>query len=234
MKKILAGCFGALLCFVALGAAGQDSDTWDGLVSVKPKRLDAVYLMPGADFRPYKKVMIDPAQVAFQKDWMKRINQAERSPSRKVTQEDAERIAAEAREVFAEVFSAAFAKKGLEVATAPGPDVLRLRPGVIDLYITAPDTMSSGRSRTYTMEAGEATLFLEANDSSTGALLGRALDKRQTRNTGRVSLSNSVSNRADFEALFRQWADTLIKGFEELQTMSPVPMDLKPGQKLNP
>ena len=104
---------------------------------------------------------------------------------------------------------------------------------MIDLHIVAPDNMSSGRSRTYTMESGYATLFLEARDSMTGALLGRALDKRETRNTGRVQISNSVTNLSDFKALFRQWADISIKGFNELRELSPVPEDLKPGQKLN-
>ncbi len=112
--------------------------------------------------------------------------------------------------------------------------MLRLRPGVIDLYIAAPDKMSSGFSRTYTVEAGEATLVLEALDSTTGALLGRALDRRATRSTGRVSVTNSVTNRADFKALFKQWADICVKGFEDLRAMSPVPQDLKPGQKLQP
>ena len=112
--------------------------------------------------------------------------------------------------------------------------MLRLRPGVIDLYIAAPDKMSSRFSQTYTVEAGEATLFLEALDSTTGALLGRALDRRATRSSGRVSVSSSVKNRADFKALFKQWADIGVKGFEDLRAMSPVPQDLKPGQKLQP
>ena len=123
--------------------------------------------------------------------------------------------------------------KKITADLAPGPDVLRLRPGVVDLYVVAPDNMSSGRSRTYTMESGHATLFLEARDSTTGALLGRALDKRATRDTGRVQISNSVTNLSDFKALFRQWAGISIKGFEELREHSPVPEDLKPGQKLN-
>jgi hypothetical protein len=83
------------------------------------------------------------------------------------------------------------------------------------------------------MEAGHATLFVELRDSTTGALLGRALDKRATRDTGRVQSSNRVTNISDFRVLFKQWADISIKGFNELREMSPVPADLKPGQKLN-
>lgn len=228
-------CFGlcTFLCLFANGAIAQESGSWDGLIEVKPKRLDAAYLRPGADFRPYTKMMIDPVEVAFQKDWMKKHNQSA-TPSNRLTQADAERIAAEARKVFTEAFEETFRDRGLQIVTAPGVDVLRVRPGVIDLYITAPDTMSSGRSRTYSMEAGQATLFIELLDSTTGALLGRALDQRATRNTGRVSISNSVTNLSDFKALFRHWAEISVKGFEDLHAMSPVPEDLKPGQKLQP
>ena len=55
--------------------ARQSAGHWDGLIEVKPKRLDAAYLLPGADFRPYKKLMIDPVEVAFKKDWAKDYNQ---------------------------------------------------------------------------------------------------------------------------------------------------------------
>jgi hypothetical protein len=230
---VVARGFAAALCLAACAAVAQDSGNWDGLVEVKPKRLDAVFLLPGADFRAYKKVMLDPVEVAFTKDWAKDYNRDAATLSQRLDQEDIDRIAQAARDGFKEVFTEEYAKAGLEVVTAAGPDVLRLRSGVVDLYITAPDNMSSGRSRTYTMESGHATLFLEARDSSTGALLGRALDKRATRNSGRVQISNSVTNLSDFKALFRQWADISTKGFEELRAMSPVPADLKPGQKLN-
>jgi hypothetical protein len=193
--------------------------------------MDAAYLMPGADFRPYKKLILEPATVAFRKDWMKRVNSGT-SLSRRVTQEDAEKIAAAARENFTEVFSETFTKAGYEIVSEPGADVLRLRPGVIDLYIAAPATQTASRTRTYTMEAGEATLFVEARDSSSGALLGRVLDRRATRSAGSLTFTNEVTNLSDFRALFRQWADISVKGLQNLRELSPVPEDLKPGQKL--
>lgn len=222
----------AALVLLPLAVAAEDSGNWDGLVEVKPKRLDAAFLLPGADFRPYTKLMIDPVEVAFQKDWAKNYNRDAATLSQRLTQEDIDRISKAARDNFTEVFTEAYKKAGLEIVTAPGPDVLRVRPGVINLYITAPDTMTSGRSRTFTTESGQATLFLEVRDSTSGALLGRALDERATRNTGRVQISNSVTNLSDFRVLFKQWADISIKGFQELREMSPVPADLKPGQKL--
>lgn len=231
MKRTFVNLTAVLLGFATIAAAAQDTGAWDGLVEIKPRKLDAAYLMPGADFRPYKKLMVEPVVVAFRKDWMKRVNESV-PLSRRVSQEDAEKIATSARENFAEVFNEAAAKAGYELVASPGADVLRVRPGVIDLYIAAPDTGGSGRSRSFTVEAGEATLFLEVSDSTTGALLGRALDKRATRNTGRLMLANSVTNLSEFRSLFRQWADAAVNGLDELRAMSPVPLDLKPGQKL--
>jgi hypothetical protein len=231
--NVFARGFAAALCLAASTAIAQDPGNWDGLVQVKGKRLDAVFLLPGADFRGYQKIMMDPVEVAFEKNWARDYNREAATLSQRLDQQDLERISTAARDAFTEVFTEEYRKEGLEIVSEPGPDVLRLRPGVIDLYVVAPDNMTSGRSRTYVMESGRATLFLEARDSSTGALLGRALDKRTTRDTGRVQISSSVTNLADFKALFRQWADISIKGFEELREHSPVPEDLKPGQKLN-
>jgi len=223
----------AALTLISFSALAQDGGNWDGLIEVKPKRLDVVFLLPGADFRSYTKIMMDPVEVAFAKNWARDYNRDAATLSQQISQEDVERIAQAARDEFTKVFTEAYGNAGMEVVTAPGADVLRLRPGVVDLDVSAPDTMSAGRSRTYTMESGQATLFLEVRDSTTGALLGRALDKRATRNTGRVQISNSVTNLSDFRVLFKQWADISLKGFAELREHSPVPADLKPGQKLN-
>jgi hypothetical protein len=220
------------LTLISFSALAQDSGNWDGLVEVKPKRVDAAFLLPGADFRSYTKIMMDPVEVAFVKNWARDYNRDAASLSKQLSQEDVERIAQAARDEFTKAFTEVYAKAGLSLVAAPGADVLRLRPGVVDLKIVAPETMTAGRSRTYSMEAGEATLFLELRDSTTGALLGRALDKRATRNSGRLQVSNSVTNLSDFRALFKQWADISVKGFEELRAHSPVPADLKPGQKL--
>lgn len=235
MKNLIVGGLAALMLTSApfALAADADSGTWDGLVEIKPKRMDTAFLLPGADFRPYTKLMLDPVEVAFKKDWVRDYNREVSTISNRLTPEHVEKILQAARDAFTKVFTAAYQKAGLEVVAAPGPDVLRVRPGVINLDIAAPDTMTSSRSRVYTTESGEATLFLEVRDSTSGALLGRALDRRATRDTGRIQVSNSVTNLADFEALFRQWAEISIKGFQELREYSPVPEDLKPGQKLN-
>lgn len=224
----------AILALIATGLAfGKDvPDNWDGLVRVKAKKMGAVYVAPGADFRSYTKVMLDAPLVAFRKNWMKDINKSNVGISGDVTEEDAKKILEKARTGFTEVFTKEFEKAGITLVTQPGDDVLRLSPAVVDLYINAPDTMSAGRSRTYTTEAGEATLVLEARDSTSGALLGRVFDRRETRQSGGVQWTTSVSNRADFSQLFKSWANICVKGMSELKEISPVPADLQPNQKL--
>ena len=193
----------------------------DGLIQVKPKRMDEAWLLPGADFRQYRSVIIDTPDVAFDKDWMRNMNET-RNLSRRVSQADAEKIAAATRSGLVEVFEDEFRKAGYEIATDPGADVLRLSPAIIKLYVNAPDVMSPDRSTSYVIDAGEATLQLKARDSVSGALLGMAVDRREARGTGSVTWANSVSNRSDFRRLFRQWAKICVKGLEELQAGSPV------------
>jgi hypothetical protein len=221
----------ALLATSAAVVAAETAASWDGLVEVKAKRMDAVFLMPGADFRPYTRLMVDPTQAAFKKDWLKSVNE-DRRMSDRVTPEHAEKMLEAARTNFDDIFVEAFRKAGYEIVTTPGPDVLRVSTAVINLYVNAPDTMSAGRSYSYTMEAGEATLVIEVRDSMTGALMGRVLDRRMTRGAGRLQMTTSVSNQAEFRSLFRQWADIAAKGLDELKAQSPVPADLQPKQKL--
>jgi hypothetical protein len=220
-----------MLASIATASAADAPESWDGLIEVKPKRMDAAYLLPGADFRPYTRLMIDPTQVAFQKDWQKRINQ-DRRPSDRVDDEQAQKILAAARANFDDVFAEAFTKAGFTIVTAPAADVLRISTAVINLYVNAPDTMSAGRSYSFTTEAGEATLVIEVRDSLSGALMGRVLDRRETQGGAGMQMTNRVTNQTEFRALFRQWAGTTVKGLDELKAHSPVPTDLRPGQKL--
>lgn len=215
-----------------LGTALADDapTTWDGLVQVKPRRMEAAYVLPGADFRPYTKVMLDPVEVAFRKDWMQNMNQ--NTPlAYQVTDRDAQKILDTARSNFDDIFQDAFTKAGYQVVTTAAPDVLRIRTGLLNLYVNAPDVSGAGRERSFTANAGEATLFIEVRDSVSVALLGRVVDRRETQNTG-MQMASSVSNQAEFRMLFKQWASIAAKGMDELKAISPVPKDVKPGQQL--
>lgn len=210
---------GIVIAAYPIGAAGAPAALpgLEGLVKAKSKKLDAVYLLPGADFRAYPKVMIDPVQVSFHKDWVKEMNRT-RGQSRRIDQSDAQQIAEAMRSGFEEIFASAFKAKGYEIVATPARDVLRLSPAVVNLYINAPEPAQAGVRRTYTVEAGEATLVLQARDSTTGALLGVAVDRSETLNLGRPTITTSASNRADFEDLFKRWSVICVNGLEELKS----------------
>jgi len=218
LTSLVLGTFlSVIYLFAAAAAAAGLPPTFEGLVKMDSKRLAAVYLLPGADFSVYTKVMIDPVQVAFRPGWQKDMNMSRRGVN-KISDSDAQKIAKAVRSGFEDIFAKAFKAKGYDVVSAPAPDVLRLSPSVVNLYINAPS--GSGATHTFTVQAGEATLSLEARDSTTGALLGVAVDRRDTRDTRYMNVTTSDSNRMEFESLFKRWADICVKGLDELKTRS--------------
>jgi hypothetical protein len=53
------------------------------------------------------------------------------------------------------------------------------------------------------------TLLLEIYDSETGAILARAVDRQESRETGQWQISSSVSNAADAQLIAAKWAKVL-------------------------
>jgi hypothetical protein len=222
LSWLLVGCiFPAVALAQQAPAPSGIPATTEGLVKVPSKRLGAVYLRPGADFRTYTKIMIDPVQVSFRPGWLKDINSSRLTG--RVSEQDAQQIAAAMRSGFADIFAATFKAKGYEIVNAPAPDVLRLAAEIANVYMTAPDPMGGGAgTRTYTVEAGEATLALAGRDSTTGAVLGIAVDRRTTGGAGHATLATSTSNRFEFEELFRDWSLACVRGLEQLKAQSPL------------
>ena len=91
----------------------------------------------------------------------------------------------------------------------------------MNISVNAPDKQTAGRAYSFSPEAGRATLFVEARDSVTGALLGRAVDQRIVGDT-MTAWRTSASNRADFRYQVEQWASASVRGVSELKALSPV------------
>jgi hypothetical protein len=199
-----------------LAVAGPPS-TWDNLVKVKSKRFEAVYLLPGADFTRYHKIMLEPSEAAFEKNFVRDYNSNQRGLGSQLTQAKADKGLVEVRKAVDEVFHKAYTKAGYQLVTHPGPDVLKLRNLVVNLYVNAPDVPTAGRTRSYAPEAGRATIVIEARDSMTGTLLGRAADAQLVGDVGPY-IRNSVTNRSDFTQTFKAWADKSVKGLGALRT----------------
>src|SRR6478735_2934627 len=102
---------------------------WDGLAQVKSKRLDLVYLQPGADFRAYSKVILEPTEIAFAKNWQRDYNRSTRNLSSRVSDADIQDAITKGVKAADDIFAKAWTKGGYAVVTQPGPDVLRVKTG---------------------------------------------------------------------------------------------------------
>jgi hypothetical protein len=209
-----------IVCVAVLGrtafaaepqAASRARD--EGLVAVQSRNLDELYLRPNADLAAYRKVLIDPVRAEVRSDWQKNLNYT-RNVSRWVGPEDAKRMAAEAAASLESIVTQAFKERGYEIATAPEPGVLRLSARIADLYVNAPDRYSPWTTKTFTRDAGQATLVLEARDAVTGALFARVVHHGTAREISRINPASDVSNRFWFDTLFRRWAADCIAEFE--------------------
>jgi hypothetical protein len=191
----------------------------EGLKLLPNTKASAVYLRDGADFGGYTKVAILDCYVAFRKDWKR--DQNDGLNHFKVDDSDVTRIKTELAEEFKKVFATELAAKGQTVVTTGGTDVLILRPAIVNLDVTSPDTMQPG-SRTYAASAGQATLFLEIFDGVSGELLARVMDAEEAGgNYGMAVVRNRVTNRADAQRMLKKWADALGAYLQNARATAP-------------
>lgn len=188
------------------GADEPPATTHDGLQLTQSKKLDLLYVQPGATLSGYSKVWLDPVQVAFSKSW--------KPDPRKVDAQDRERIRADLAAEFQRIFKQELEEKGgYALVDAAGPDVLRVLPAIINLYITAPDTAAVGRTKVYSVSPGEMTLVVELRDAESGAILARAAD-RKGRSFGPMQWTTRATNITEARRILRAWATTLRDGLD--------------------
>jgi len=212
---VLASMFAA----AALAADAKAPETTDdGLVRQSGGAAQVLYLRPGVDFSRYQRIAILECPVAFRKNWER--DQA-RSGAR-VSQKDMDQIKAGLSAEFLKVFTDELQNKGgYTLVNTGAEDVLVLRPAIIDLDVTAPDTMQAGRSYTLSESAGAMTLYLEVFDSVTGQILARAVDRQAGRGMGRIQWQNRVTNTAEADRILRRWASALRKRLDEVHGRKP-------------
>ncbi|MEJ2604832.1 MAG: DUF3313 family protein [Gammaproteobacteria bacterium] len=203
---------GFLLAAVVLSGCATSSTpdvSYDGLTLVPDARFgDAVYRLPGADLSGYEALGLVDCEVAFRKNWLRDQNRASIDLTRRVTQQDVDRI----RDALAEECDTAFRSALLEAPAYTltesfdaGEAVLILRPSIVNLDVSAPDVATSARTRTYTTSTGEMTLVLEAIDGTTGQILARVIDRQRGRESFGMDLSSSILAR---------WAEQLRKAVD--------------------
>ena len=199
---------------LVMGIAGETAAReatpaeWDGMKRVERAGLDAVYLREGVSLAKYKKVMLDPVEVSFDKNWdPKRTGSFIAGNNRVDTQRIRTDLAKLARDVTKRELER---KNGYPLVEDVGEDVLRIRAQIVDLYINAPDTMTPGE-RSYVVSAGEMTLVADLYDSATNALIGHVIDRRRGLENGPrdFQIANRVTNTAEADRILSLWASRL-------------------------
>ncbi len=189
-------------------SAEEHTIAFENLKRIPDARMDVAYIDPNADFSVYKRVAILEPYVAFRANWQRDQN---RTRGMRVSASDMQRIRESAGELLFDTFVEALeANNGFDVVDEVGEDVLVLRPALVDLDVTAPDTRTAGRNRSFSATAGAATLYLEIFDGASGQIIGRAADRRVASRPGhQMTWSNGVTNRSDARRMFRVWADRM-------------------------
>jgi hypothetical protein len=182
----------------------------DGLELTKQTRQRLVYVRPGATFGQYNQVAILDCYIEFSQDWLKNYNMSQRDPARRISDSDLDRAKTALSAQFRKVFTEALSEGGYKITDSGGPDVLVLRPALINIQVSAPDLMAPGRSVTYAQSAGQMTLYLELWDGGSNKIMARVVDA-QADPSAFGQRTNTVTNQAAANRILSSWADELVK-----------------------
>lgn len=181
----------------------------DGLQLQKSTKQRLVYVKPGATLTPYKRVAVLDCDVEFEKDWERDYNSSRVGLDGRVSDKDVEqmksKLAAEFKRVFIEELQT---NGGYEVVDTAAPDVLVLRPALINVGVNAPDVMTADIGATVVRSAGQMTLYLELWDSTTKAILARVIDAEADSNAF-AQRASGPTNKAAADRILKEWAKEL-------------------------
>jgi len=180
----------------------------DGLQLQKHTKQRLVYLKPGATFSQYDRVAILECYVEFRKNWARDYNSEHQSLENQVTNQDIERMKSALSTEFKKVFVNELTRGGYQVVDSTAPDVLVLRPALVNVDATAPDLMTANMERTVVKSAGEMTFYPELWDSTTNTILARVMDAEADQQPF-AQPANRVTNTAAADTILKSWADEL-------------------------
>jgi hypothetical protein len=214
--KIMLSVFCFVLFTAPLSASNRLPKTVDGLELQSGTKLAVVYLQPGETLQDYSKVMLDKPEVAFRKNWQRDFNRDAVSLTMQIKDSDVKKIKEELAREFMSIFTAELEAAGHEVVTESAKDVLLIRPAIVDLAITAPDTGQRG-GMTRVATSGEMTLYMELHDSFSGDKLALVADTQTVGEHGITYGGSAANNRPEFQKTLKAWAQTLTNGMAELK-----------------
>jgi len=191
----------------------------DGLQLKTHTKQRVVYVKPGTTFNQYERVMILDCYVEMQKDWQRNYN-ANAPGGGQVSDDDVQRIRNTLAAEFKKVFTTELQKSGYQVTSTSAPDVLLLRPAIINVQVTAPDIMSAGIDVNVITSAGSGTFYLELLNPSTNTILARAMDAEADQQPF-AQQANAVTNRQAADIILKNWADDLVRHLDAVRGKPP-------------
>ncbi len=201
---------------------GEDAEvTHDGLTRLDRTVMDAVWARKDIDISGVSKIMLESVGVEFRNVSGPYSGRGGTGTSRATTSSRNQfQLDAETRALFIEEISGAFREElarseVFEIVDEPGPDVLLIRGGLLDVVSRVPPE-TVGRSRIFIDRVGEATLVLEVRDSESNTVLVRAVDRRAAESNMGMRESTRVTNRAEVRRLGRRWGGILRNGLEAM------------------
>ncbi len=194
---------------------GADAElSFDGLNMVDNSRADAAWAREDFDISGYSKIWPVGAGIEYRPVKNRGSTSTARSRGGPYFIDDNARARFE--ELVGEVFKEELQKsEKFELVDGPGPDVMMVRGGLLDVISYVPPDMIAGRSEVFLSSVGEATLVLELRDSETGTILARSIDRRAAQNMGgQLQRSNRAINTSEVKRVIRHWATRLREGLD--------------------
>ncbi len=194
---------------------GPDAElSFDGLHKVDNSQADLAWARPDFDISGYTKIWLVGTGVEYRQVENRGRTSVDRTRGGPYFIDDKSR--AQFEELVGEVFKEELEKiEKYELVDGPGPDVLMIRGGLLDVTSYVPPDPVGGRSVIYLSAVGAATLVLELRDSETGTILARSVDRRAAETiSGTFRRSNSVTNSAEVRRLVRYWGTRLREGLD--------------------
>jgi hypothetical protein len=191
-----------------IDTADEAGMSYDGLYPVKGGTADYAWARPGVDISQYSKIMLQGVGIEYRPGG--ETGRLYRPNSGTDHYEVSDRQKAAFKELLREGFLEELGKsEHFTIVSEPGPDVLLIRGQLLDVVsFVPPDPI--GRAEIYLSRVGEATLVLEIRESTTDAILVRAVDRRAAEDLAQgFTESNRVQNRSEIRRLIRVWANLL-------------------------
>ncbi len=226
--RIAASAFamGALMMLGGCVADHQDPPelgtklTYDGLAKVEDRKALDAWMRPDFSLTGYTKIMLVGAGIEYRPVKQPVSRTAVRSAAVTefpLTLQQKARL----RSIVSDAFKNELAQsKRFQLVDQPGPDVVTIWGGLVDVVSHVPPT-PTGRSSIYLTSVGQATLVVELRDSESNAVLLRVIDRRAAQlaqSTPPAMRSSSVANWSEVKRLARRWAIRLRTTLDEAAT----------------